>query len=106
MRAIAKMEGFFIPGTKAARNHNPGNLRASSLATGKDSDGLAIFPDDETGWRALARQITLDAKRGKTIEQFISGYAPKADGNDPNNYLSFVCAQTGMQATDKLSQLA
>lgn len=103
--AIARMEGWGVAGSLARRNNNPGNLRASSLAIGKDSHGFAIFPDEATGWAALQRQINLDANRGLNLEQFIGKYAPPTE-NDTSNYLRNVMAWTGLDRTAGLAQPA
>ena len=77
---------------RAQRNHNPGNLRfAGQLeAIGKDEVGMAVFPDDPAGWRALIAQVRLDQERGLNIEQFVHKYAPP-DENDTQAYIAFVC---------------
>ena len=84
------------------RNHNPGNLRyAKQRESIGQEKGFAVFPNAPAGWRALARQVDLDQKRGLTIGQFIAKYAPPSE-NDFDSYLDFVC--TGLRALpdDKL----
>lgn len=108
-RAIGLMEGAFLPASRAARNNNPGNLRPPKGQklrgqTGLDPAGFAIFPDMETGWAALDRQITLDAKRGHTVETFLAKYAPPSENNTAN-YLAFVCKTLGVGKTTLLSEL-
>lgn len=105
MEAIATMEGFYKAGSRAQKNHNPGNLRASSLASGRDQGGYSTFATDDLGWAGLKRQIGLDAGRGKTVSAFIYGYAPQADGNNPSNYLKFVCGKVGCLPETLLSEL-
>jgi hypothetical protein len=57
--AIATFEGFYISGSRPARNHNPGDLKYAGQpgAVGQDSAGFAMFPDDPTGWTALDNQL-------------------------------------------------
>ncbi len=100
--AIARQEGYSIPGSRAARNNNPGNLRASSLAIGKDAGGFAIFASAADGWAALERQIALDAGRGLNVGQFISKYAPSSE-NDTQRYLANVLAWTGLTSASPLT---
>jgi len=104
MNGIARMEGFWVNGSRSQRNNNPGNLRASSLATGKDSSGYAIFPDIDTGWRALQRQIELDTGRGLTLGKFIAKYAPSSE-NNTGNYLKNIMQWLGVGADTSLSQI-
>jgi hypothetical protein len=55
---IAHAEGFYIPLSRPARNHNPGDISDSfGLATGTDAGGLSIFPDDQAGWDALTHKL-------------------------------------------------
>jgi hypothetical protein len=98
------MEGWFNSGTLAQRNNNPGNLRASSLATGTDSRGFAIFPDADTGWAALDRQLEIDASRGLTLASFIQKYAPSSE-HDTAGYLSYLVNQLGTGANTLLKDL-
>lgn len=98
------MEGWFKTGTLAQRNNNPGNLRSSSLAIGSDSRGFAIFPDANTGWAALERQIQLDAARGHTLKSFITKYAPPGE-NDTASYLRYLTAKLGADANTFLADL-
>ena len=107
-QAIARFEGF-VPGTRAYRNNNPGNLRTwGSLP--RDSAGYAIFPTPEAGWAALERQVGLNIARGLTLEEFFAGkpgvyagYAPSADANDPANYARTVAGWLGIGTGEPLS---
>ncbi len=62
-RAIAFAEGFYVPGSRAARNHNPGDL---TLDIGGNEihpvafDGpFAVYATDEQGFADLEQQILL-----------------------------------------------
>ena len=92
---IANMEGWNKPNTLARRNNNPGNLRSGSGQVGTDANGFAIFPNEETGWAALDRQIALDANRGHTLSSFLNKYAPPSE-NDTTNYLDYVSSNLGV----------
>lgn len=109
--AIQQMEGWF-PGSVSQRNNNPGNLRAGSGQIGTDSKGYAIFPDYQTGYNALVRQITLNVNKGLTLEEFFGGkqgvypgYAPAADSNQPNVYAQFVATKLGIDSNVPLSEI-
>ena len=108
-RAIATMEGFDKPGSRAARNRNPGNLRPANWVwlkgqTSRDPQGFAVFPDAETGWVALDQQIKRDAKRGHTLTSFLQKYAPPKD-NDTENYIRFVCERLGVNRFAMLTEI-
>lgn len=111
--AIAKFEGYFNPGTVAARNNNPGNLRSGPRAIGTDAHGYAIYQTVADGWADLQDQIQRNVGRGLTLAEFFggkpgvyAGYAPAADSNNPNGYASFVAGQVGIPTNIPLSQLA
>lgn len=101
-QAIATMEGWYVPGSRARRNNNPGNLR--SWGANPIVGGYAAFPSADAGWAALRRQVQLNIGRGLTLEEFFGGkegvyggYAPSADKNDPAYYARFVAGKTGLQ---------
>src|SRR3954465_5596677 len=80
--AIARQEGFGKHGTRAQRNHNPGNINAGVFArghgaTGADDKGYAVFPDAETGFRALAVLLKVSYK-GMTLRDTLLKYCPPA----------------------------
>ncbi len=106
--AIARYEGFYKAGSVAARNNNPGNLR--SWGNYPVVNGYAKFPDAETGWRALRRQVELNIGRGLTLEEFFAGrpgvydgYAPSSDGNQPRTYAATVAGWLGISADRPLN---
>lgn len=57
-QAIARAEGFGIPGTIPTRAHNPGDLKVPNW-TGPMLNGISVFNDDATGWNALYKQLYL-----------------------------------------------
>lgn len=84
-KAIARQEGFGVPGAAPTRNHNPGDLtgtRWTGVVSG--AENLAVFATDADGWDALHRQLQLIAdgrsgvySRQMTIAQMAEHYAPK-----------------------------
>ena len=107
-QAIATYEGYYQPGSLAARNNNPGNLR--SWGTAPVVDGYAQFETPAAGWSALARQIELNISRGLSLGEFFggkpgvySGYAPASDNNQPAAYAAFVAARVGVPVDTPLS---
>jgi len=107
--AIAKMEGFFKPGSLAQRNNNPGNLR--SWGNRPVVGGYAKFDTPEEGWAALKQQIRRNIDRGLNLLEFFggkpgvyAGYSPAADKNDPVNYARFVAREAGIDITRPLRE--
>lgn len=104
-QAIAKQEGFEIPGSLAARNHNPGNIIAGSFANSHGSigaaHGYAVFPDDETGFACLTALLSGPFYQGRTVEVAINRYCPPpngdtlTEGNNPDVYVENVCDWCG-----------
>ena len=109
LQAVATMEGFYVTGDRPQRNNNPGDLEYGDEsirfgATGTDGR-FAIFPDVETGWKALQRWFSIPARfdrngtlvggyLGATIAQAIHRFAPPGE-NDSNGYVSRVVEMTG-----------
>ena len=109
-QAIARREGYYVPGSRAARNNNPGNLRRwGNVAV---DDGFAHFPSVDAGWEALRAQIAKNVRRGLTLLEFFAGkpgvyygYAPSTDGNDPEDYAAFVAKLVGVPVSAPLDTI-
>lgn len=114
--SIAQFEGFNDPNNRAARNHNPGNLKYAGQpgATGKDPDNFAVFPDDQTGMQALYNQLAKYVRDfpGYTLLQATARYlgqpVPRVDSEgDAFSYAGYVGSQLGVDpAKTTLAQLA
>ena len=108
VEAIAREEGFYVQGTRAQRNNNPGdieygNFAAHHGATGSDGR-FAIFPDAATGFTAL-RELLMQDYAGMTLKAALNRFAPPVE-NDTGRYLSNIMAWTGAAATDIIDGLA
>jgi hypothetical protein len=108
VEAIAREEGFYVPGTRAERNNNPGNIEYGSFAAhhgATGSDGrFAVFPDNATGFAAL-RELLMIHYAGMTLEAALNKFAPPFE-NDVSSYLLNVCQWTGAAPTDIIDGLA
>lgn len=122
-KAIQKHEGYIAPnaqypnGSRSYRNNNPGNFRCSLLVMGelkaiRCEDNFAVFPDYETGWKALVQFLTYAAegalrayKPEMTLYEFYAVYAPGGDGNYPKVYAEAVAKDLGLPATTKIKDL-
>lgn len=104
--AMARMEGWLDPHSRCRRNHNPGNIEAGRFANAHGATGadgrFAKFPDDETGFRAMAALLDGPLYLGLTIEQAISKWAPPNE-NDTGAYISNVCTWAGCAPGDRLA---
>lgn len=99
--AIAEFEGYFKNSTRAHRNNNPGNIRATKKAQKQDSQGFRIYSDAWYGWTALLSQILLNVARGLTLSTFFAGnsvYPGYAPGEQSRNYIEFVKQKTGFES--------
>lgn len=86
------------------RNQNPGNLvpgkvskRNGAIGT---AGGFAIFPDYETGHRALLDSLK-NAHGNKDIAALMEDYAPRKE-NPTDKYIAFVKKLTGVQGNKKI----
>lgn len=92
-------------GTRAWRNNNPGNLHPYPFAFDNNAIGTAgkhaVFPDEETGMRALCALLQTESYRNRTIQSALKRYCP------PNwqKYTRNLTRITGLSANTKLSQL-
>lgn len=98
MEAIAQMEGYNAPGTRPARNFNPGDIEYGPFAeehgaTGSDGR-FAIFPDSATGYAAM-RALLTEHYLGLTVAAALNKWAPPVE-NDTSAYTSGVCEMTGL----------
>lgn len=102
---IANFEGFNLPGSRAARNNNPGNIQYGPFAQnygaiGSDSNGFAIFPDTNTGFGATDALVGNYASQGLSLRQLINKWNPPgASGNSQQinqNYVGSISQQTGI----------
>ena len=66
---------------RGIRNNNPGNLRASRLASGKD-DGFSTFATMVDGYRAMAEQLKMYGNAGlDNVASIVTKYAPASENN-------------------------
>jgi len=95
---IMSREGWHA-GSRSNRNRNPGNLRDSSLKSGEDAGGYAIFPSFVVGYNALTNDLKdkfvgltrTGLSPESTFAEFMNVYAPSEDHNDPASYCQFLC---------------
>lgn len=102
--AIAKAEGFGVPGAIPTVRHNPGNIR--SLVAPYP---VATYPTDAAGWDALYKQVARMVAgsalypAGWTIEQVAKRYTGEAQYM---NWARNVAGFLGVPTTTVFSELA
>lgn len=97
-------------GSLAWRNNNPGNIRAGEFAKslgaiGVGPGGFAIFPDAETGARAVGALMRTQNYKNLSIADAIARYAPPSENNTAA-YQAAIRKQTGLDSTRKMSTLS
>lgn len=110
--AMSIQEGFPIVGSRAARNHNPLNLKyvGQVLAKGRDDKGFCMFENDDDGWKACLNDLRFK-RDGKSITG-LSGNSTVADlicvwtKGDPESiqqsYINSVCIRLNISPTFQL----
>lgn len=94
----------FEGGSRSWRNQNPGNLISGKVsqrngAIGK-AGGFAVFPDYETGHRALLDSLK-SAHGNKDISALMNVYAPPSE-NDTKRYIAYLRKKTGIKGNKKI----
>lgn len=57
-QAIALAEGFYVSGSRPARNHNPGDMTQDLIGESVGTDGIfVVYATDDDGWANLYAQI-------------------------------------------------
>ncbi len=97
-----------VGGTAAFRDHNPGNMmygpRARRTgAIGKDDKGRAIFPNWETGDKAMG-SLLKEKFKDKSIRDAISIYAPKNE-NPTEAYIKHIAKESGLPEDKKMRDM-
>ncbi len=107
LKAIAMEEGFFVAGSRARRNNNPGNLDYGPFAIAHGATRIeeippdiheparfAYFPTPDVGFAALQALLESSEYAGLTVEAALAKYAPASE-NDTSAYVHNVCGWVG-----------
>lgn len=81
-QGIAIAEGFYVSGSRASRNNNPGDLTVDTIGKAVGMDGpFVVYATAADGWEALNKQVELiftNASKiynsGMTIRQIAEKY--------------------------------
>lgn len=102
----------YIGGQRNWRNNNPGNIGygngklVKSLGAIGQAGGFAVFPDYETGRRAIFSVLKKNDFQGRTVSKAIEVWAPKEHGNDTELYKKHVQAWTQIDLMRQVSSLS
>lgn len=96
-------------GTRAWRNLNPGNIRYSEFSRNAgaigQAGGFAVFPDEETGTRAISLLLRGQSYNNLTIARAITRYAPPSENNTAA-YHRRIQQITGLNINRRISDLS
>lgn len=96
-------------GDRASRNNNPGNIeygRFTKKVGAVGTDGrFAVFPDRETGLKAIGSLLDGPSYRDLSIGQAITRYAPPFE-NNTTRYANTVASRAGVDTSTRLADLS
>lgn len=106
---IALAEGFYVGGSRAQRNNNPGNLTVDTTGKGIGKDGdFIVYSNPTDGWTALRRQVELiltNASKfynsGMTLRQIAETYTT----TDQLAWATNVASKLGISIDTPVSEL-
>ncbi len=98
-----------VGGTRAWRNNNPGNIRMSDFSRRAgaigEAGGFAVFPDEQTGQRAVKKLLRGKSYNNLTIANAVSRYAPPSENNTVA-YQRSIERLTGLSINRRISDLS
>jgi hypothetical protein len=103
---------IYVGGTRNWRNNNPGNIGygngnlAKKLGAIGKAGGFAVFPNYETGRKAIFSVLKKDDFQGRTVSKAIEVWAPKEDGNNTELYKKHIQVWTQIDLTRLISSLS
>lgn len=107
--AIAYAEGFYISGSRPARNHNPGDLTVDLTGQGIGHDGpFIIYANDNDGWTALKSQVMKIFNNTSSIytsDMTIHDIATRYTTTEQNAWAMNVARSLGVSPDTKVSEL-
>jgi hypothetical protein len=108
--AIATAEGFFVPGSRPQRNHNPGDFETDITGAGVGFDGpYVIYPSDSAGWAALDKQVGMMLDGTSHIynpNMTIAQVAQHWTATEQTAWAENVAAQLGVTVFTRLSEIS
>lgn len=114
IEAVARMEGFYVQGSRPQRNRNPGDLEFRPWMT--QFEGVletplaghlarfACFPTSERGFAALKHLFGFPIYKGKCVGAALATFAPPVE-NSTSSYVQNVCKWVPCEPTDIIDDL-
>lgn len=103
---------IFLGGKRPWRNNNPGNIAYGNGKLVKElgaigkAGGFAVFPDYETGRKAIFVVLRQPSFQARTLAKAVETWAPEKHGNDTELYKKQVKAWTGLDPDRKIKDLS
>jgi hypothetical protein len=96
-------QDIYSGGTPAWRNNNPGNMIPNRFSYSHGAIGevqnrggkRAIFPDRETGEKALRALLSGPSYSDRSLDKAIARFAPAKDGNNTPHYQAYARRHVG-----------
>lgn len=103
---IAQYEGFYLPGSLAARTMNPGNI-------GTFGGNVASYPDVGDGWDALKAWISSHTASNPDwdfydmMRYYLTGSTTgkAGPGQNPDAYAEYIADYLGVSPTDTVASV-
>jgi hypothetical protein len=113
-QAIAAAEGFNVPGSRPARNHNPGDVTQDLIGKAVGIDGpFPVYATDADGWANLYAQINLwfsggsaHATGDSTISQIASFYTTDSPPGAQATWALNVANAVGVTVDTPINQIS
>ena len=109
-QAIATAEGFYVAGSRPARNHNPGDMTADLIGKSVGMDGsFVVYMTDSDGWQNLYTQIqewlsgtSSHATSASTISQISQFYTT----TDQSSWATTVANELGVSLDTPIGEVS
>lgn len=108
LKSMARMEGYYLKGSRPARNLNPGDIEAGRFASAHGAiasdNRFAVFPTEAAGFAAMHALLQTPGYRGLTVHAALNRWAPPVE-NDTSAYEAAVCEWTPCHPSDIIDTL-
>jgi hypothetical protein len=108
LEAVGREEGFLVEGTRPQRNNNPGDIEYGKFAIAhgaiKGDPRFAVFPDIETGYKAMQALFSAPSYNNLTVREALNKWAPPVE-NATDIYVDHICKWVGCEPDDLVAPL-
>lgn len=94
--------------SRSCKNNNPGNIRFGPFAEKRgaiNSDGYAKWATPIQGLAAMVDLLAGESYRGLMLVEAINRYAPRADHNQPQEYVGYICQRAAVSPGIVMGQM-